>query len=365
MRRCFVAAVIALSIVGVSHANGAKPEISRFVRVAAQPLGTALAAFARTRGLQIIYHSEVVGDRKTEGAVGDLTPEQELQQLLRGTGLTYRYLSHSAVTIVPIGSAGGSAPSGRPTAGPAKSAVGSVSRKEGKTDSFRPFRLVRMDQQAPQGSSAMTGLAEVIVTATRRAQSLQEVTGGIVPITQTMVRDTGAQTLADIAASAPGLSFGEMSPTEQVFTIRGVNTSSEVSTLQSPTALYFDEIPVSDPYFSELTPSFQLFDVSHVEVLLGPQGTLFGAGALGGAIRVISNKPQLQQFDADAEGTTSFTSGGDPTYATNAMVNMPLIDDRLALRIVGTYITAAAMLTTSVSGCRTTMPFVQRRSVGS
>jgi ferric-dicitrate binding protein FerR (iron transport regulator) len=80
----------------------------------AQPLGVALAEFARTRDLQLIYHSEVVGDRRTKGAVGDFTPEQELEQLLRGTGLTYRYLSDMAVTIVPIASSGGAAQSRRP-----------------------------------------------------------------------------------------------------------------------------------------------------------------------------------------------------------------------------------------------------------
>ncbi|MGH2447001.1 MAG: TonB-dependent receptor domain-containing protein, partial [Chloroflexota bacterium] len=338
MRRGFVATVLALAVVGLSQANGARAEISHFVRVPAQPLGTALAEFARTRDLQLIYHSEVVGDRRTEGAVGEFTPEQELERLLRGTGLTYRYLSDTAVTIVPIRSIGDSAPDTQSSAGAGKSAATRPRGKEGKNGSSGPFRVAQVDQSVPQDASTMTGLAEIIVTATRRAQSLQQVAGGIVPITQAMVRDTGAQTLSDIAASAPGLSFGEMSPTEQVFTIRGVNTTSQVSSLQSPTALYFDEVPVSDPYLSELTPSFQLFDVSRVEVLLGPQGTLFGAGALGGAIRVISNKPQLRQFDVDVEGTTSFTAEGDPSYATNAMVNIPLVDDKLALRMVGTYV---------------------------
>jgi iron complex outermembrane recepter protein len=339
MRQGFVVTVLALGIMGLSQAKGARAEISHYVNVPAQPLGAALAEFARTRDLQLIYHSEIVGDQRTAGAVGDFTPQQELERLLRGTGLTYRYLSATAVTIVPIGPTAAPRLRGKsasPTSG--STVTGGNREKEGKNGSSSPFRLAHLDRSMSQGSSPMTGLAEVIVTATRRAQSLQQVAGGIVPITQGTVRDTGAQTLSDIAASAPGLSFDEMSPTEQVFTIRGVNTTSQVSTLQSPTALYFDEIPVSDPYLSELTPSFQLFDVSRVEVLLGPQGTLFGAGALGGAVRVISNKPQAEQFDADAEETTSFTSEGNPTYATDAMVDIPLVDHQLALRMVGTYI---------------------------
>jgi len=282
-----------------------------------EDLGAALRDFGRQSNQQILFSTDIVAGKKSSGLSGSFTVEAALAVLLAGTDLIATRTADGSLLIA------------------------------------------RRDQDGQIGSSGPTGapmnqdtanLEEVIVTATRRALSVQQVEGGIVPITQGLVRDTGAQTLADIAAAAPGLSFGQMSPTEQVFTIRGVNTSSQVGDLQSPTALYIDEVPVSDPYLSQLTPSFQLFDVNRVEVLLGPQGTLFGAGALGGAVRVITNKPQLDQFGVDVEQTFAFPAMGNPAYTTNGMVNLPLLGDRLALRLVGTYSDSGGYIDNPVIG---------------
>ncbi len=76
------------------------------------------------------------------------------------------------------------------------------------------------------------------------------------------------------------------------------------------------------------------FDVERVEVLRGPQGTLFGSGALGGALRVINNKPNASEFQSSVDLGQSFTQGGDDSNSINAMLNIPLIDDELALRVV-------------------------------
>jgi len=281
-----------------------------------EDLGAALRDFGRQANQQILFSTDLVLGKRSPRLEGSLTVDAAVAALLAGTDLIATRIADGSLLI-------------------------SRHNAQGTSDSSDPGNAPSAPGQLPPDhapkSQITAGLEEVIVTSTRRALSVQQIEGGIVPITGELLRDTHAQTLAEIAGAAPGLAFSEMSPTEQVFTIRGVNTSSQVSSLQSPTALYLDEVPVSDPYLSQLTPSFQLFDVRRIEVLLGPQGTLFGAGALGGAVRVVTNKPSLQQFDASIEQSIAFPSVGSLTSITNGMVNVPLISDTLALRLVGTY----------------------------
>ena len=154
-------------------------------------------------------------------------------------------------------------------------------------------------------------MSEIVITATRRETTTQETPGSITALSQDFTQKIGAQNLSDVVSAAPGLSLSKNSPTEQIYTIRGVNTNSAVINQQSPTALYFGEVPLSDPYFSLLTPTLQLFDINRVEVLLGPQGTLFGAGALGGAIRMIPNEPNPTRLEATIEQMVATRSHGD------------------------------------------------------
>jgi outer membrane receptor protein involved in Fe transport len=206
------------------------------------------------------------------------------------------------------------------------------------------FAQTAMSSTAPPKSSggqsaapSADGISEVVVTATRRAEKLQNVPASITALPQSFIQDTGAQKLADVVAAVPGLSLDQGLSGSQVFTIRGANTTSLFSNAQSPVGLYIDEVPVLDPFLPISVPHLQLFDVNRVEVLLGPQGTLFGAGSLGGAIRVITNKPNMTQFEAATEDTVQGASRGAPSDAFNGMVNLPLIKDQLALRVDGFY----------------------------
>ncbi len=118
------------------------------------------------------------------------------------------------------------------------------------------------------------------------------------------------------------------------FSIRGITTSVNQNNTQAPVAVYQDDLPVLDSFASLATPDLRLFDVNRVEVLRGPQGTLFGSGALGGAIRIITNKPDASGFASTLAASVSTIEGGDESFGINAMVNIPLIEDSLALRAV-------------------------------
>ena len=192
-------------------------------------------------------------------------------------------------------------------------------------------------QSAPEASTPATStrVAEVVVTASKRAQRLQDVPASIVAKSGAELQHEGEVTLADIINSTPGLSNpagGGGNWTN--LTIRGVNTSTSNGLQQTTVAQLYDDIAL-DPIADAGTTNLRLVDIERVEVLRGPQGTLFGSGALAGAIRYITNKPNLNTFSGNAEVTVAGTETGNASESVDATVNLPLITDKLALRVSG------------------------------
>lgn len=180
-------------------------------------------------------------------------------------------------------------------------------------------------------------LNDIVVTATKRSESVQNIPSAIVALPESFLKETGAQQVADIVKAVPGFAFTQNATGTAVLAIRGIQTGGSYSASQSPVAIYFDEVSLFDPYSSAFISPINMFDISRVEVLKGPQGTLFGAGALSGVLRVITNKPNNSKADAAAEVTAETTKGGKPGYLTNLMMNVPVVEDHLAVRAVGYY----------------------------
>ncbi len=178
---------------------------------------------------------------------------------------------------------------------------------------------------AAQSSDDAQALAfeEIIVTATRRETSLQQTALTIQAISEADLLDIGATNLDDIVGLVPGLII-----TGSDYTIRGLRSSlGDRSGSISTTSRYLDETPIEH--------NFQIFDIARVEVLKGPQGSLYGAGAMGGTIRMVTNKPDNQAFFSQVDVDYSSTSNSnDDNYELNAIVNIPLISDKLAVRAV-------------------------------
>jgi outer membrane receptor protein involved in Fe transport len=192
-------------------------------------------------------------------------------------------------------------------------------------------------QTAP-GAQDRGGLDEIVVTATKREQNLQEVPLSISAIGAEELRRIGADTYRDYLQTVPGVYYNDRGLARSSIVIRGVATSNGFTdNLQSSTAQYIDDFPTVNRFVGRATTDFRSFDVERVEVLRGPQGTLFGAGALGGAIRMITKKPDLNAFQARAEAAFNTVADGDPGYGVNGMVNVPLADGRAALRVAGYY----------------------------
>jgi len=193
-------------------------------------------------------------------------------------------------------------------------------------------------QQAPTQSAPPANTDEsneIIVTATKRAQRLQDVPASIVAETGEELARRGATQLQDVIDNTPGVNnpaAGARSISN--ITIRGVTTGTNVGFTQNTVAQLYDDITI-DPIASAGTTNLRLVDIERVEVLRGPQGTLFGSGSLAGAIRYVTRKPDLKSISGSAEGSVSGVRSGDVGGYGTATLNIPIVTDRLAIRATG------------------------------
>jgi outer membrane receptor protein involved in Fe transport len=179
-------------------------------------------------------------------------------------------------------------------------------------------------------TSDSTALGEVIVTAQRRAEDVKEVPISISVLGQAALENSHIEGLEDISRAVPGLSFAAGGgPGLDNIEMRGVSSTSGSATV----GIYLDDVPitVTNLYNGQVEP--RLFDLDRVEVLRGPQGTLYGASSVGGAIRFISHQPDLSAYGGSVNSLVSGTRHGGVNYDEQGVVNVPLIEDRAALRI--------------------------------
>jgi iron complex outermembrane receptor protein len=169
-----------------------------------------------------------------------------------------------------------------------------------------------------------SGLEEVTVTAERYKSTIQDTPISISAITGDQLTAAGLTRIQDIAHEIPGLSTRSAGPGLTEYEARGLASNGGAA----PTVgFYLDEIPLSPPAVSQsgkVVIDPDLYDVERVEVLRGPQGTLYGSGSMGGTIKVITNQPKLGLFEGSVQGTASDTDGGGGNYSGNLMLNVPL-----------------------------------------
>lgn len=178
----------------------------------------------------------------------------------------------------------------------------------------------------------VTSLEEVIVTSTKRAERLQDVSESISAFDSNAIAMRGLQQIDDIAKYIPGLSLAQREPGGTTMVFRGVAASGIQFGGVSSSALYLDEQPITQ---SGRSPDPRFIDIERIEALRGPQGTLYGASSQSGTLRIITAKPDPSGFDAWAEAQVTDVQGGGTGYDVSAMVNIPLAEDRVSLRLVG------------------------------
>ena len=265
--------------------------------IPAQPLAQALAALARQTGLQLVYVSDVVRDHRSHAVSAGLRANEALTRMLEGTGLKFEYLTPRSIRIVASG-------------------VG-------------PPRETAMQMSAGEE------LQEVIVTANRREENLQNVPMTVQVLTGATLAKLNATTFDDFVKYLPAVTAQGVGPGQNNIYVRGLGTAvagiqgSGFGGIFPNVAVYLDEQSAQLP---NRNLDIYAADLDRIEILEGPQGTLFGAGAQAGVVRYITNKPKLNVTEAMVNAGYATTAHGDQSSNVDATINIPLIADKLAVR---------------------------------
>ncbi len=347
MRITVTVAAACLLLAGAAAADQALASIRRDTNIPAQNLAPALKTLAKERGIQVVYRSEIVGERHTEGAAGDLTLDEALTQLLKHTGLTYRYLGDKAITIIPITGASSSPAaqdlSSREEPDDEPAAKRTLADSSRNASSWSHLQLAQLDQGAPAGVAevgkdgkpqpAAVQLQEVIVTAQKREERLQDVPVPVTAIRADTLVENNQVRLQDYSSSVPGLNVTPQASTSyQILSIRGITTTVS----GNPTVgITIDDVPYGASTMlggGQSIPDLDPGDLARIEVLRGPQGTLYGASSMGGLLKFVTVDPSTDavsgRVQADVNGVKN---GAEPGYGVRGSVNVPL-SDTLAIR---------------------------------
>lgn len=301
------ALMAATATVCIGTATPAIAQLRDF-NVPAQEAARGVAALARQADAQILISGRDARGKQTRAIKGSMTIEQALERLLRDSGLVARRTAASAWSVVPE------------QPGPRTFAQAPVPASLG--------RILESDSDAE---------AVIVVTAQKREETLIEIPLSISVVGGAELERRNATSLKDLPALIPGLSVNSSgTPGVARIILRGINTGGPNATV----GVYVDETPFGSSTSlvsgGVTAGDFDTFDVARVEVLRGPQGTLYGASSLGGVLKYVTNKPSLTGVEARGRAGIESTKGGDLGYSGTAMINMPL-DDTLAIRASGFY----------------------------
>jgi len=176
------------------------------------------------------------------------------------------------------------------------------------------------------------GIEEIIVTATKRSIPLQDVPQSIQAFSQEDIEKMVMKNMEDYTRAAPSTTLTASQPGKNVLTMRGIATSAEEWRTESRVAVYLDEQPITS---ISNQPDVRMVDIQRIEILPGPQGTLLGSSSMSGAMRIITNKPDFDGYSGQVQGTVASTDGGDPSFDVNGVINIPVAEDKFAVRLVG------------------------------
>jgi len=174
-------------------------------------------------------------------------------------------------------------------------------------------------------------IEEVVVTASRREETVKEASLAVSVVTEDLMRRMSVDDLSDFSHSVPGLSVVHLGPGRDRVSIRGISVSGG----ENSVGYYIDETPIPKTLHGAIlntTVDPKLFDTNRVEVLRGPQGTLYGQSSMGGTIRLIPNRPDTNKFFGSASVAVETVDDGSPLYAVDALVNLPIVEDKVGLR---------------------------------
>ncbi len=283
------------AIAGIATAlSGGDPAAAAGTRVRfnipSQPYAEALLDLAQQANVTLIGAAACPGASRS-AVVGTMTLEEALSRLLAGARCEWRLVAAGAVEITPL----------------------------------RQAAAARPVPPAPP-----TTVGELLVTATKRVRDPRDLAVGVTAIPRRRLNETGASDPSDAAAQMAGVLTTNLGPGRNKLLLRGLSDGVFTGRARSTVATYLDDIPVN---YNAPDPDLRLVDVERVEVARGPQGALYGAGAMSGVYRIVTRRPDLGQWSAEARATGATTTGGGPSGALEGYVNIPLGDELAGLRL--------------------------------
>jgi len=274
------------------------------ITLPATTLDIAIGQLARQTGADIVSTDPGLRSIRTPSIRGAADLEAALRQLLRNTGYRARRLAGGGYRIERESSV----PARKP---PPASA-----------------RIAPPPPLAPD--------PDIVVTASKQRITLLRYPGSLTQVAdRSALPGTAAGTLSDAAHQVPILQSTQLGAGRNKVFIRGIADSSFNGSTQAPTSVYLDDVQLN---YSGPEPGLRLYDMASVEVLEGPQGTLYGSGAIGGVIRLTSNPVNLHAVATAATSGVTATGGAEPGYDLAGMLNLPLLQDRVGVRLVGYHI---------------------------
>lgn len=294
--------VVAIAISISSASPAAAAESQRF-DIPAQRLDNALITLGNAAQISIGGINQSLASARSKAVRGRMTIAQALTTMLRGTGFTYQIVDSQTVRIVAVPPRAKPKPAVRRPALPAT-----------------PW---------PEAAAPPT---EIVVTATKQGQALDSYPG------TAHIQSVGSaglgesQGTAAFVARIPTLTSTNLGPGRNKLFVRGIADSSFSGPTQSTVGLYLGDLRLT---YNAPEPDLRLYDIDRIEVIEGPQGTLYGAGALGGIVRIVPKMADNGGLHASATAGRSVTRDAEPGYDLGGMINIPITADRVALRVVG------------------------------
>ena len=315
VKHCVRAVLLSGAALMILSATPAAAQARVSVRISDQSLEQSLKQVAAQTRTNILFAPDAVAGLRGRSVAGTMTARDAVQRLIAGTALE-----------VVSDDSGGLVVRRRSVATRASAAM-QPSQFSGSSRAVATAASVEADEADA-----------IIVTANKREEDVRKIAGSVTAVTGKQLDEQGAQSYADYLTKLPGVQFNAAIPGYSSISIRGVSSTTSIDVGQGTTGIYINDVPLTEPFNSAGIPDIDTFDVERVEVLRGPQGTLFGSATLGGAINYVAARARLDRVEAGVEAGASFTDGADQlSWSTKAMINLPIVEDRLAIRAVGTY----------------------------
>jgi|GEM_PF-1297724 len=320
LRIAQLAAVFSMLVVGrVAGVCAAEPPPPVVFNISPQPLGDALRSFARQSGASVMFFSALVEGRVGPQLVGAYPMDVALRVLLSGSPLAFRELRDDVFEIYI---------DDRDPWGAEAAPETAVSARDKRR---APSASAPASRRGPPGAT-QAAYEQVVVTAQKRQELPQDIPVALSVLPGADIGRLDITSMQSLAQNVPSLYLGVLAGGESRLMMRGLTSGTGFAPV---VGYYLDETSFDIRPTSWLgVPDIEMVDIDRVEVLRGPQGTLFGASAMGGAVRLISKRPDLTRTHLLMEAETSTTSGGGTGYGLRSVWNQPL-GPRVAVRLVG------------------------------